>query len=178
MIRPRFTTIAMFVAVATVAAAQTRTSLADLSFEAPTGWSVTQDNGSVKLTPRGIQAGGHCFVMLTPPEMLSGDFPSWYNNKWQSVLRIAKVVQSSQPVHQVSSGSDNDAISASAVLQDPQQRTFWVILFGIRVGQRAFPLLWMANSQELLAKYQPAVQQLMGSLKLQPTTTNNGSTGS
>ncbi len=173
--RPSLGIVSMLIALATLLPAQTRTSLGDLSFVAPAGWSVASDNGATMLTPRDLQPGRSCFVIINPPEMLAGDFPSWFNNKWQSVLRSgSKVVQSSQPQRQAGAGPDSDGVFASAVLQDSQQRTFWVILFGIRVAQRAFPLLWMVNSEQLIGKYQPTVQQLMGSLKLLPLTANNG----
>jgi hypothetical protein len=167
--------VLLLMVLATRLPAQTRTSLGDLTFELSPGWTAVQDSGALKLTPTDLQPGASCFVILRPTEALSGDFSSWFNNKWQSVLRIGStVVQSSQPQHQANAGSDNEAIFASAVLQDAQQRTFSLILFGMRVGQRAFPLLWIASSQELLSKYQPTVQQLLGSLKLRSGSANSG----
>ena len=153
--------------------AQPHSTIGDLVFKTPAGWTATKNADAIQLTPSDLPTGTTCVVILRPTEALTEDFSSWFNDKWHSVLNIGtKVIQSSQPKHKASADSDQDSIFASAVIQDAQQKHVWVLLFGVRAGQRAFPILWLASSQELLGQYEPAVMQVVASLKMKSTTAN------
>jgi hypothetical protein len=167
MVRVLRFTVGALVCIAVSAAAQTPTSFGDLSFLTPAGWLATQDSGAIKLTPGDLKSGEMCVVILKPTQEFSGDLPSWVDSQWQSVLRMGtKVIQSTPPTRQGRGDSDSEQISASAALQDTQQRPFFVALFGIRLGQRVFPLLWVGNSWELVARYRPVLNQLGRSVKV------------
>jgi hypothetical protein len=151
--------------------AQAPKTIGDVALDVPRGWSAVREGGTVKLSPRELPAGSTCVIILRPTETLSGDFSAWFDDKWHSVLKIGtKVLQSSRPKHKASTDSDQDSIFASAVVQTLQQKQVWLLLFGIRTGRRAFPILWIASSQQLLGQYEPAVMQVVGSLQLKATT--------
>jgi len=166
----RIAIITLLLALVSESPAQTHTTIGDVALDTPAGWSAARDHDTLRLTPGGLSAGSTCVVIVKPTEPLSEDFSQWYDKKWHAVLKIGtKVVQSSQPKHKAEAGSDQDSIYASAVVQSRQNKPVWLFLFAIRVGQRAFPILLMASSQELLVKYQSAVMQVVGSLKLEAT---------
>jgi len=170
----RFAIVTVLLAFASGAPAQTPTTIGDVKFDTPAGWSAARDAGTMKLTPRDLPAGSTCVVILKPAEALTGDFSAWFNEKWHAVLNIGtKIVQRSEPKHKADTDPNQDSIFASAVVQDAQQKPVWLLLFGIRVGHRAFPILWMANSQQLLGQYQPAVLQVVGSLKMKAATADS-----
>lgn len=155
-------------------AAQAPKTIGDVAFDVPTGWSAVREGDTVKLSPRDLPPGSTCVIILRPTEALSGDFPAWFNDKWHSVLKIGtNVVRSSPPKHKTG-GSGRDSIFASAVVQTAQQKQVWLLLFGIRAGRRAFPILLMTSSEQLVGQYQPAVMQVVSSLKVEAATANGG----
>jgi hypothetical protein len=171
----RFAIVTVLLALVSESPAQSHTTIGDVALDTPAGWSAARDHDTMQLTPGGLPAGSTCVVIVKPTEPLSEDFSQWFNKKWNSVLKIGtKVVQSSQPKHKAETGSDNDSIFASAVVQNEQNKPVWLLLFGIRVRLSVFPILWTASSQQLLGQYESAVTQVVGSLKVEATSASGG----
>ena len=90
----RFAILSILLLSLMASAAKTHTTIGDVAFDVPTGWSAVREGDTVKLSPRDLPPGSTCVIILRPTEALSGDFSAWFNDKWHSVLKIGtKVMQ-------------------------------------------------------------------------------------
>ena len=118
----------------------------------PPGWTQSQQNGSLILTPPNLKAGERASVRLTPGSVLQGDLSAWFTAQMQSYNAGAKVV--TQTSIQSQTDSNGQPLLASVAVVHVNGQPEWRFFIAGHPGNRAEMLVISTSSYDTFTVHQ------------------------
>ncbi|WP_425146497.1 hypothetical protein [Deinococcus sp.] len=118
----------------------------------PPGWTQSQQNGTLILTPPDLKAGERASVRLTPGAALQGDLSPWLSAQMQSYNAGAKVVTQT-PIQAQTDSSGQPLLASVAVVQINGQPE-WRFFIAGHPGNRAELLVIVTSSYQVFTAHQ------------------------
>ncbi|HEX3355956.1 MAG TPA: hypothetical protein VHS31_03150 [Tepidisphaeraceae bacterium] len=133
-------------------------------FNVPKGWSKVEKDGSVRMTPIGLDAGDQVAIVITPGGVLKADFPTAFKD-YRGLLRGKFQYRESQ-TQSTKADEGYAVLYAAEVLENPTENQYqWRCYLGSNPGgNRIEMVMLVASSEALYNRFTPAFEEFAKTL--------------
>jgi hypothetical protein len=146
----------------------------DVTYTVPAGWERVEQDHVVVLTPPGT-AAEKCSLVLTRGEKLKGEFPEWFDDRWDALRKGAKVVQGGDRPAPREGPNGSSFIVRSALLEAKKEgeepRRTGLLLYAVHVGDAVHWVVFRTDGPALFNEHKKTVNRFLAGLQFYETTT-------
>ena len=146
----------------------------DVTYTVPAGWDRVEQDHVVILTPPDT-AADQCSLVLTRGEKLKGDFPKWFDDRWDALRKDAKVVQGGDRPDPRPGPNGTSFLVRSALLESPKEggppRRTGLLLYAVHVGDAVHWVVFRTDGAAPFNEHKKTVNRFLAGLQFYETTT-------
>lgn len=129
-------------------------------FKVPAGWKRVQQDQLVLLIPSDLAPGEGCVLTILPGQELKGDFRAWFDATREALQKDQRVVSGGE-VRAQRAEEGFPTLSTAVILEDSAGKRSFRFYLAAHPGSRAEIIAYLATSQEVFQRYQPALAEFV-----------------